>query len=240
MFCSNLRRENIKLKDELTNTENEVDKLRDALSQSNTEKQAINEALIKAQVDCEVAHLIFSSMQGFGESFVALQSSQVSSARSLQEEKQHAVEAASVSAGNREVVEKIASSLDVLSSDTVNSTTSVQGLTVRAAEIGSIIQLIKEIADQTNLLALNAAIEAAWAGEQGRGFAVVADEVRKLAERTTKATSEISTIVNAIQGETEETKEQMTGLASKSKEFSINVGNVMESMKHLLCHSPTR
>jgi methyl-accepting chemotaxis protein len=107
------------------------------------------------------------------------------------------------------VVEATLSSMRNIAAATTKTATLVADLGKSSEQIGKIIAVIDDIADQTNLLALNAAIEAARAGEQGRGFAVVADEVRKLAERTTKATKEIATMIESIQAETKHAVEAM-------------------------------
>jgi methyl-accepting chemotaxis protein len=71
-------------------------------------------------------------------------------------------------------------------------------LNEQASQIGSITNMVTEVASQTNLLALNAAVEAARAGEQGRGFSVVAAEIRKLADQTKTSAGKINTLVNGI------------------------------------------
>ena len=71
-------------------------------------------------------------------------------------------------------------------------------LSQSSIRIHEIAEAIEEIPDQTNLLALNAAIEAARAGEHGRGFAVVSDEDSKPADRTSRATREISSMTKRV------------------------------------------
>ena len=125
--------------------------------------------------------------------------------------------------------------------DVEELSTMLDGLNLRAQEISGIIRVIKEIADQTNLLALNAAIEAARAGEQGRGFAVVADEVRKLAERTSRATEQITGMIEGVGVETRKAVENMQstldavrGGASHSTEAAEKITAIRQNMNDVV------
>jgi len=115
----------------------------------------------------------------------------------------------------------------------IHASETVKKLGDSSDKIGEIIQVIDDIADQTNLLALNAAIEAARAGEHGRGFAVVADEVRKLAERTTKATKEIASMINQIQKDTNQAVESIekgTDEVNSGKELAQKAGDALNEI----------
>lgn len=85
-------------------------------------------------------------------------------------------------------------------------------LSQAALEVGEIVEVIQTIAQRTNLLALNASIEAARGGEAGRGFAVVASEVKELAMQTSRATSNVTEKIEAIQNSTKSSVSDLTNI----------------------------
>ena len=128
-------------------------------------------------------------------------------------------------------VSKVSSEIGKVSQSMDELAKAMNGLEQRSTQIGTIANVIKEIADQTNLLALNAAIEAARAGEQGRGFAVVADEVRKLAERTAKATVEIEEMVSAMRSESEQAMSRVGQTHVAVQSGVVMVDTVLEQIE---------
>lgn len=153
-------------------------------------------------------------------------------------------DASSLANNSRANITEIVTELTQLSEQVTANNSSIGELTNQANSITSVIELITDIADQTNLLALNAAIEAARAGEHGRGFAVVADEVRKLAERTHKATGEISVSIKSLQQEmseiqtsSDQMKETVEGSTGKIGEFEGTLIELSDSATRIVDYS---
>ena len=144
---------------------------------------------------------LFRNEVVFSETLAESQKSMVVLSAAMKREAEDADKALATTSENKSSLDVVVANVHDMARRTQAVAETVETLNEQASRIGGIVNLIKEVADQTNLLALNAAIEAARAGEQGRGFAVVADEVRKLAERTTAATTEIGSLVNAIRQE---------------------------------------
>ncbi len=139
---------------------------------------------------------------------------------------EHAGKASQQILRGQESVGRAQDEITQLATRLMGTNDTVEGLAVKAEQIGSVLEVINSIANQTNLLALNAAIEAARAGEQGRGFAVVADEVRKLAEITRKNAAEIGVDIDLLSGEIQRVAQQI-------EDQSTGVGALREMLDAL-------
>lgn len=101
-------------------------------------------------------------------------------------------------------VEHTAKQMNLINKSVNETDVVMRMLDERSQQIGTMLIAITDIAKQTNLLALNASIEAARAGEEGRGFSVVAAEVRKLAEQSNQSSGQISTLIQDMRTDIEQ------------------------------------
>lgn len=89
----------------------------------------------------------------------------------------------------------------------------------KSQDIGSVLDIVSELAEQTNILSINATIEAAGAGESGKRFAVVADEIRKLSDRVGGSAKEIRTLIDEVRSTV-----NRTVMATEAGSKSVDVG----------------
>jgi methyl-accepting chemotaxis protein len=133
----------------------------------------------------------------------------------------------------RSVMESTLDSINHLSNDVNSVAEAMRQLEGETNRIGSVLEVIQNVAEQTNLLALNAAIEAARAGEQGRGFAVVADEVRTLARRTQDSTREIAEIIDAVQAGAANAMSAMAASQEQAQNTVASAGEAGEAIAEI-------
>ncbi len=160
-------------------------------------------------------------------------------ARSAEAAAEAAGEADTEAAAGKQVVESTVDVINSLAQEVEQASAVINRLEEDSGAIGSVLDVIRNIADQTNLLALNAAIEAARAGDQGRGFAVVAEEVRSLASRTQESTQEIQDMIQRLQGGTREAVQVMEAGVATTRDTVVKAAGAGDALDNIVSRVST-
>ena len=160
-----------------------------------------------------------ASLQETAASMEQLTATVKQNADNARQASQLANDASSTASNGGEVVEKVI--------------TTMQGISSSSQKVADIITVIDSIAFQTNILALNASVEAARAGEQGRGFAVVASEVRNLASRSADAAKEIKALIEASSSQVKEGSALVESAGETMRDVVSSVRRVTDIMDEI-------
>ena len=144
-------------------------------------------------------------------------------------------------------LENSVKAFEEINASVIENRSKVSEMSTFASQVRDIAEEIKGIAFQTNLLALNASVEAARAGAAGAGFSVVAQEMRQLSNRSSRATKQITELVdhfeshmhevsNTLQNSVEHAeqgKRHIQDVNQDMSEMKVKASQVSENMRHI-------
>ena len=117
---------------------------------------------------------------------------------------------ANIAAGQREVDATLADwAAAIERMHQIGADLSGFGQTTR--DIGTIVEVIADIAHRTSVLSLNAALEADRAGEQGDAFALIASEIRDLSDDARRQASDIERLIQTFLERQDEVVQRVSG-----------------------------
>lgn len=180
--------------------------------------------------DIESSNVLTVEQQAETDQIATAVNQMAASIQEVASNAQHAADAAgradTEAASGQRLVAHTSQSITALEGEIRQAAQVIHELEGQSNEISKVLDVIRGISEQTNLLALNAAIEAARAGELGRGFAVVADEVRSLAARTQQSTTDIQSMISALQ---ERAQSAVTVMEQSSRQAHTSVAHAEEA-----------
>ncbi|MGB7788744.1 methyl-accepting chemotaxis protein, partial [Methanoregula sp.] len=196
--------------------------------------KATEQVALSSQKSTDSAKTQINSIQKISNDVTEISASIEQIASTSHDVMTHAEKASKEGAQAAEIGKLATSKMQIVETISKQSVDEITALNDQMRQISKIVNLITDIANQTNLLALNAAIEAARAGEHGRGFAVVAGEVKNLAGESKKASSQIESLIRAIQGKSEQTSISMRNSFEEIKAGIDSVNRTVESLNMII------
>jgi methyl-accepting chemotaxis protein len=208
--------------------------INDTIKSTEEIAKATEQVAVSSQKSTDNAKTQINSIQKISNDVSEISASIEQIASTSHDVMTHAEKASKEGAEAAEIGRLATSKMQIVETISKQSVDEITALNDQMRQISKIVNLITDIANQTNLLALNAAIEAARAGEHGRGFAVVAGEVKNLAGESKKASSQIESLIRAIQGKSEQTSTSMRNSFEEIKGGIESVNRTVESLNMII------
>jgi methyl-accepting chemotaxis protein len=208
--------------------------INDTIKSTEEIAKATEQVALSSQKSTDNAKTQINSIQKISNDISEISASIEQIASTSHDVMTHAEKASKEGAQAAEIGKLATGKMQIVETISKQSVDEITALNDQMRQITKIVNLITDIANQTNLLALNAAIEAARAGEHGRGFAVVAGEVKNLAGESKKASSQIESLIRAIQGKSEQTSTSMRNSFEEIKAGIESVNKTVESLNMII------